>query len=372
MDMTLSPAQAAAGELFDSLFAPELLGTLRRVGARELGAGTTAPVDESDAEARRLVWQTLRELGGLPPSESVPEGRLAAQVVLAEKIGAALYQSPWADTVAAMEVAVAAGRGDIASAMADSDGVALAFRDRARSEPDHPGPLDPGTGGRVSAVREFVGFPQEVTWILVVGRSDGGTRLVLVPADHPSVSWHRHDDIGRGDFHQVTVRDVPGEDTVDLSGSDGAGTWGSTLVSARIRHAAYLVGLAQAAHGETVDHARRRRQFGQPIGRFQSLAFRLADAATHIEATRLLVFRAAWQADTGHDARLATLEALAGAIDIARAVSTDAVQLHGAVGMTEDHDAQLFYRRVAVDALLLGRATELRRSAAAILAERYR
>lgn len=94
----------------------------------------------------------------------------------------------------------------------------------------------------------------------------------------------------------------------------------------------------------------------------------MAAAATEREAPRLLVEEAAWLADTGRDARLSALEALACAADLARRAATDAVQLHGAVGMTEEHDAQLFYRRAAVDSLLWGRPTELRRLAAPLLA----
>jgi len=87
-----------------------------------------------------------------------------------------------------------------------------------------------------------------------------------------------------------------------------------------------------------------------------------ADTVTAIEIATAL----------GRDDRLVALEALSTAADLARSLGTEAVQLHGAVGMTEEHDAQLFYRRIAVDALLLGRPTELRRQAAALLSEKHR
>jgi alkylation response protein AidB-like acyl-CoA dehydrogenase len=216
-----------------------------------------------------------------------------------------------------------------------------------------------------------VPFAPDVTWLLAVGTTAAGTRLLLLPAGHAGVDLRRHDDIGRGDFYEVTVREVDLADTIDLSGADGAGRWAAALLGARIRHAAYLLGLARAAFDEVTAYARERRQFGQAIGRFQSVAFRLADAATRLSAAELLVFQAAWQVDTGADARLAALEALVMAAELARLVGTEAVQLHGAVGMTEDHDAQLCYRRVAVDALLLGRPTQLRRAAASILTDKY-
>ncbi|NYV73382.1 hypothetical protein [Streptomyces sp. UH6] len=63
--------------------------------------------------------------------------------------------------------------------------------------------------------------------------------------------------------------------------------------------------------------------------------------------------------------------ALVCAAEPARRVATDAVRLHAAVGMTEEHDAQLFHRRTAVDALLVGRPTEFRRPAVPLLARAY-
>jgi alkylation response protein AidB-like acyl-CoA dehydrogenase len=363
MNVTLSDRQRAIGTRFDQLFDTELRADLRRMGNRELGAGAVAPLDDDETDARQAVWQTLCDLGALRPAGEADGLGLAEQVILAEKIGAALYQSPWADTALAIDIATAAGRGDLAARMAAGEAVAVAVRERARDEPDRPGSL--GQGPDLRAVRQFVAFAADVSWFLVV--ADG--RLLLVPGDHPNVSWRRHDDIGRGDFYHVTFDGVPAADAIELTAS---GAWDAALTHARIRHAAQLVGAAQAALDETVAYARERRQFGQPIGRFQAPAFRLADLSTRIHAARLLVHLAAWQADQGHDARLSAYEALATAADLIRTAGTEADQLHGAVGMTEEHDAQLVYRRAAVDALLWGRPTELRRRAAALLAEAYR
>lgn len=371
MNLSLSERQRAVSARFGELFDPELTADLRRMGNRDLGAGAAAPVGESDAAAREAVWQTLCALGGLRSAGAEDGLGLAEQVVLAEQAGAALYQSPWADTVVAAEMAAAAGRAEVAARLADGASVALAVRADATAEPDRPGPLQ--IAGGLRAVRQFVAFAPDVAWFLVIGTADGSTRLRLVPGDHRDVSWRRHDDIGRGDFYEVTFDGVPEADTIDLdAGADGAVRWADALVRARIRHAAYLLGAAQAALNETVAYTRERRQFGQPVGRFQGPAFRMADLSTKAHATRLLVHLAAWRSDQDADARLAALEALCTAADLARATATDAVQLHGAVGMTEDHDAQLFYRRIAVDALLWGRPTELRRRAAGLLAETYR
>ncbi|MET9480656.1 acyl-CoA dehydrogenase family protein [Streptomyces sp. NPDC006638] len=374
MDLTPSERQTRTEQTFASLFDSELVTDLRRMGQRELGAGFEARVDEASADAREAVWRTLCDLGALRLTPALTPGSgLVDQVVLAQHIGGALYQSPWADTAAAVDIATAAHRTDIVARLADGEAAALAVRAEAGDEPDRPGPVDVTTApGRVRAVRRFVAFAPDVRWLLLAGTGPGGeTALLLVPADHGAVSWHRHDDMGRGDFYQVDFDGVPVADTVDLGGPEAGAVWAGALLRSRIRHAAYLLGLAGAALAETSGYLRTRRQFGRSLASQQAPAFRMADAATEREATRLLVEEAAWLADTDGDARLAALRALACAAELARRVATDAVQLHGAVGMTEEHDAQLFYRRAAVDSLLLGRPTELRRLAAPILARAY-
>ncbi|GIM97043.1 acyl-CoA dehydrogenase family protein [Paractinoplanes toevensis] len=365
MNLTLSAGQRAAAARFDELFGEDMRDDLRRMGNRELGAGAIAPLDEDETDVRQAVWQTFCELGGLRGLT------VAEQVVVAEKVGAALYQSPWADTAVAIELAAAAGHDDLGARMTDGEAVAVAVRERTGDEPDRPGRLD--LDGGVHAVRQFVAFAADVSWFLLAGVAAAGPRLLLVPGDHPGVTWRRHDDIGRGDFYEVTFRGVPVADVVELAaGAPAADAWAAALVTARIRHAAQLVGAAQAALDETVAYTRERRQFGQPVGSFQGPAFRMADLSTRVHAARLLTCYAAWLADEGDDARLAAYEALATAADLVRSAGTEAVQLHGAVGMTEEHDAQLFYRRAAVDALLWGRPTELRRAAAALLTEAVR
>jgi alkylation response protein AidB-like acyl-CoA dehydrogenase len=135
------------------------------------------------------------------------------------------------------------------------------------------------------------------------------------------------------------------------------------LVRMRVRHAAYLVGLADAAFGLTLRYARERRQFGRPIAGFQAVSFRLAALVTRIVAARLLTQHAAWQGDRGLDIHAAAAKLLAAAGELARDVTAEGVQLHGAFGMTEAAEIQRYYRRAAVDALLLGTPGRLRQEA---------
>ena len=97
----------------------------------------------------------------------------------------------------------------------------------------------------------------------------------------------------------------------NLLGEEGAGfkSFLKVLDGGRISIAALALGLAQAALDAAVPYAKKREQFGRPIGSFQGVAFMIADMATEIEAARALVYRAAWLKDQGRDYGLAAAQA---------------------------------------------------------------
>lgn len=110
--------------------------------------------------------------------------------------------------------------------------------------------------------------------------------------------------------------------------------------------ASTLVGLCGAALALAVDYAKERTAFGKPIGAFQGIAHRLADAATGIDGARLLVHEAAWSADEGlGEAPERACMAFAFASDVARQVTYWAMHTLGGYGVMLEHDAQLYFRR---------------------------
>ncbi len=116
------------------------------------------------------------------------------------------------------------------------------------------------------------------------------------------------------------------------------------LDGGRISVAAMGVGLAQGAYDLAAAYARERRQFGQPIGRFQAVQFALADLATEIEAGRQLVYRAAWLKDEGRAFGLAAAQAkLHTGLLSNRAVNV-ALQVHGGYGYMEEFAISRLYR----------------------------
>jgi alkylation response protein AidB-like acyl-CoA dehydrogenase len=116
------------------------------------------------------------------------------------------------------------------------------------------------------------------------------------------------------------------------------------LDGGRISVAAMGVGLAQGAYDLAAGYARERTQFGKPIGRFQAIAFQLADMAVEIEAGRQLVYRAAWLKDRGRPFALEAAMAKLYTGELSHRVANQALQIHGGYGFMEESPIARLYR----------------------------
>ena len=116
------------------------------------------------------------------------------------------------------------------------------------------------------------------------------------------------------------------------------------LDGGRISVAAMGVGLAQGAYDLADRYARERTQFGKPIGRFQAIAFKLADMAVEIEAGRQLVYKAAWLKDQGRPFALEAAMAKLYTGELSHRVVNQALQIHGGYGYTDEFAISRLYR----------------------------
>ena len=133
-----------------------------------------------------------------------------------------------------------------------------------------------------------------------------------------------------------------------LLGEEGRGFVDTMQVldAGRIGIAALSVGLAQGAYEAAVSYANERKAFGKTIGSFQAIQWKLADAATKIEAARLLTYRAADLKDRGRRTTLESAMAKLYASEVAVRVSDDCVQIHGGYGFVKDYPAEKYFRDV--------------------------
>ncbi|MFQ5914367.1 MAG: acyl-CoA dehydrogenase family protein [Nitrospinota bacterium] len=162
-------------------------------------------------------------------------------------------------------------------------------------------------------------------------------------------------------WHAVDTRELVFEDcrvpADHLIGERGVGLrqFMQALAIGRISVAALSLGLAQACLEVSLEYAKQRVQFGQPISRFQAIQFKLADMATAVENARLITYKAAWLHDRGADYAKEAAMAKLYASDTAMQAALEAVQIHGGYGYTDEFVVSRFYRDAKI--LQIGEGT---------------
>lgn len=356
MDVRLTDEQKLLQSTFARFFAERC--PLERVRELETGGGHDP-----------AVWSGLAGLGALgmlvPEEYGGMAGAFVDAALVCEAIGGALYPGPflWTCVVAPRLL----GRlGDAAAQAAWLPKIAagqaiFALADDGASAPTAP-PVEAarGAGGYLlQGEARFVEYAAHADALLVVARLDGLPALFLVPPDRAGVTLARRSEIGGGQLYRVAF-DGAQLRKGELLGENIAAALEDALDRARVGLAARMVGAAQRAFDLTLRYMREREQFGQPLLRFQALNFRMAALLAKIDAARLLAYHAAWQIDQGQPFAQSALIAKVQASEVYREMAAEAIQLHGGFGFTVEASPQLFYRRAASDAMLLGSATALR------------
>ncbi|MFD6292145.1 acyl-CoA dehydrogenase family protein [Streptomyces sp. NPDC060205] len=163
---------------------------------------------------------------------------------------------------------------------------------------------------------------------------------------------------------RIQFRHVEAELLGDPEGADAdvGGVLARVGDSAAAVLAAEAVGGADRVLERTVEYVKQREQFGRAIGSFQAVKHRLADLYVQVQGARSAAYYAAWATVEGRE-RVGGL-ALAQALEALRVCASEAVQLHGGIGFTWEHEAQLYFKRAAGDELLFGPVHRLRAYAA--------
>ncbi len=184
------------------------------------------------------------------------------------------------------------------------------------------------------------GPKKRITCFLV----DRGTPGFEIRPGYNSIS-HRgyHNSILTFDDCRVPISQMLGEEG---GGFDLANTW---LAATRLTVAAMCVGRARRCFDLCVDWAANRRQFGQPIGKFQGVSFKLADMATWIDAADWLTLAAAWRLDRKLGANRQIAQAKLYASEMLARVTDEAVQIFGGMGLMDDLPIERFWRDARVE-----------------------
>jgi butyryl-CoA dehydrogenase/short/branched chain acyl-CoA dehydrogenase len=127
-----------------------------------------------------------------------------------------------------------------------------------------------------------------------------------------------------------------------------------TLNEGRIGIGAQMVGVSQGALDCGVKYTKERQQFGQPIAKFQGVQFQLAQAATELEAARLMVYNAARLKDAGENFVMQAAMAKLFSSQVAEHITSQVVELYGGYGYTRDYPAEKYYRDAKIGKIYEG------------------
>ncbi len=184
--------------------------------------------------------------------------------------------------------------------------------------------------------------------ITVTARTAEGISTFLIPAGTPGLvvepsyrklGWHS------SDTHGLTMNDcsVPSESLLGASGR-GFANFLSILDDGRIAISALAVGCAQACLDMALEYAKQRQAFGGPIGRYQAIAFSLADLALSVENARNLTYKAAWLKQIGRPIGQAAAMAKLYSTEAAVTATRIATQVFGGSSFIEESPVARFYR----------------------------
>jgi acyl-CoA dehydrogenase len=218
----------------------------------------------------------------------------------------------------------------------------------ALSEPDAGSDVAAMTtraaGGRLTGTKTWISNGGIADFYTVFAREDEGISAFIVEASEVEIA-ERIDVIAPHPLATLRFDDTPAEPL----GPPGAGMKIalSTLDVFRSTVGAAALGFARRALDETLTRVRERRLFGGPMAELELVQAKLAEMALEIDASALLVYRAAWTKDTtgGRVTREAAMAKLY-ATEAAQRVIDAAVQLHGALGVTSGHPVETLYREI--------------------------
>jgi alkylation response protein AidB-like acyl-CoA dehydrogenase len=368
VDFDLSAEQMAlrdaAGDLLDGYASSERVREFVGSGLDPAGPGSFDTT----------LWSAMADQGWLAIERPEASGGLGLGMVevavLCEQLGRRVAPAPFIGTVLALgALADAADDDSLSSEVGET---ARGWSDRLSTgqsvgcvawsaEPAHETDVTGDGSCRLTARPEPTVFAS-VSELAVVVAGDAVYEVELPVEDRPSpepamdrtrsLAWLRLD--------RVPARKI-----------GGAAAAARVLDRAVTALSAEMLGASTRVLEMSVDYAKDRVQFGKPIGSFQAVKHRLADALVDVEGMRSNVYYAAWSLASGDpDGSLAASAAKAWCSAASRRVMASGLQVHGGIGFTWEHDLHLYVKRSQLDESSFGDAAFHRERVAALLSGR--
>ncbi|MGV0795966.1 acyl-CoA dehydrogenase family protein [Mycolicibacterium elephantis] len=353
----------------------DLRNSLRGLLSEAAPPARVREVAEADGYDQRL-WQRLCTEADLPalhvPSEyGGADGSLVEAAIVFEELGRGLTPVPLAGTVFAIESVLRMGDDDqrrrLLPGLLSGELIgAFAATDPNAADPSSARVGAVEAGGRIVLSGEcspvLHGHIADV-FAVPAAQRDGSLGWYLVTADAPGVSVARLPSFDTTrPVARLTLQRTPAEALPLAAG------WERVLDVARVLLAAEMLGGAEACLALSVDYACSRKQFGRTIGSFQAVKHACAEMMIEIDATRVAVMFAAMSATDPEELAIAAPLVKAQAADTFAMCSGSAMQVHGGIAFTWEHDIHMYFRRAKTTQAVFGNSTHHR----ALLADRAR
>jgi len=219
-----------------------------------------------------------------------------------------------------------------------------------------------GTDWIIDGTKHFISHAEIADFVIVfvaTGEDEsprGGRKRIsafLVDRGTPGFEIrHGYNSVSHRGYHNCTLNfDQCRVPQAQMLGEEGqafeiANTW---LRATRLTVAAMCVGRARRAFDLALNYAAQRKQFGQVIGKFQGVSFKLADMITSIDAADHLTLAAAWRLDQGLDANREIAQAKLFSSEMLAKVTDEAIQIHGGMGLMDDLPLERLWRDARVE-----------------------
>jgi acyl-CoA dehydrogenase len=355
--------------------ATDLAGLTRRILTDRLTQDRLTEVGASASRIDEALWQELRAAGVLSAALPEPAGGgfgLLEQCAVLIELGRAVAPVPYLDTITLFAAAIAAfGTDDQRKRWSDpaANGELIGTAALTEAGADDPATTAKRTadGWTVSGVRTAVPAGPAAGAILVPAATEDGPAVFLVEPADEGVRLESQDvvDLASAAVLELDEVRLPAD---RLLGEPAGAVLDWLVTRATVGRCALQLGVTERALEMTAEYARTRVQFDRPIGTFQAVGQRLADAYVDVEAIRLTLWQAAWRVSEDLPAAAEVATAKFWAADGGHRVAHTAVHVHGGMGIDIDYPLHRYFIAAKRNEFELGGATEQLRKLGAVLA----
>lgn len=325
-------------------------------------------MEEDEKGYSPQLWQKMAELGWmgliLPEEYGGAGGDFLDLVVLLEEMGRALLPGPFIPTVVyaslpILQFGTEDQKMEFLPKIASGELIMVLALTEPSAKYDETGIEVRATKENgdwvINGIKLFVPDAHVAHWFISVARAGEGITLFLVDAKSPGINCTLLKTLA-GDKQCEVFFDRVKVPLGNILGEVGKGweivgrikEWGA------LAQCALISGFAQQVLDISVAYAKERVQFDRPIGSFQAIQHKCADMTIDVDGIKFLTYQAAWKLSQGLSATIEISMAKAWASDAVRRVCLIGHLVHGGVGISRDHDMQLYFRRAKATELATG------------------